>query len=431
VKPRRGCGHWFAAATLAGVAAFGVAHAQSGPGSAYADFVDTRDPPPYAQLSASQRESYDLGHALLNTQWVAAGTPQAERRDGLGPLFNAAACDACHNEGARGQGLSKDGLAPAPLVIQLQDTQAHAAHRVDDGDPVYGHVLNVSALPGYAAEGSVWVHYAERSGRYADGAPWTLRVPRYELRELRYGPMNPATAISPRLAPQLFGAGLLARVPDSALPPSGSSGPANTPRGRFGWQAASATLGQQTAIAMSREMGLTSQAIVHDDCTSAQVACRSAPSGGTPEVSAEFMQALLDFQTFLAVPRSKNTADNAAAAFADLGCAACHRPQLPVEGVDGIGGIAAYTDLSLHDLGTDLADRDVQGRTVPTRFRTAPLWGLGHAARRPLTLLHDGRARSIEEAILWHDGEAAAARERFEHLDAALRQRLLAWLAQL
>jgi len=431
VKRSRGCGFAFAAAALTTAVALDGAHAQSDLRSAYADFVDTRDPPSYASLNASQRESYDLGHALLNTQWVVAGTPNAERRDGLGPLFNAAACDACHNEGARGQGLSKDGLAPAPLVIQLQDTQAQAAHHVDDGDPVYGHVLNISALPDHVAEGSMWVHYAERSGRYPDGSTWTLRVPSYELRGLRYGPMNPATAISPRMAPQLFGVGLLARVPDSALPSSASTGSADTARGRFGWQAASATLERQTAIAMSREMGLTSSAIGHDDCTATQAACRSAPSGGTPEVSAEFMQALLDFQTFLAVPRSKNAADDASSSFADLGCAACHRPRLPVEGVDGIGEIAAYTDLSLHDLGTDLADRDAQGRTVPTRFRTAPLWGLGHATRPPLALLHDGRARSIEEAILWHDGEASAARMRFAGLDASGRKRLLDWLATL
>lgn len=429
MKRPGGCGFAFAAAVLTGAVCFDRAHAQSEPRSAYADFVDTRDPLPYAALDAAKRDSYDLGHALLNTQFVAAGTPKAERRDGLGPLFNAAACDACHNEGARGQGLSRDGLAPAPLVIQLQDAQALAAHRADDGDPVYGHVLNISALPGYEAEGGAWVRYTERSGLYPDGTSWTLRAPTYELRELHYGPMNPSTAISPRLAPQLFGVGLLAHVRDSALAASTSSGSANAPRGRFGWQVASATLEQQTAIAMSREMGLTSSVIDHDDCTSTQTACRSAPSGGTPEVSAEFMQALLDFQTFLAVPRSKNTADDASSSFAGIGCAACHRPRLPVEGVDGINEIAAYTDLSLHDLGTDLADRDAQGRIVPTRFRTAPLWGLGHTTRRPLTLLHDGRARSIEEAILWHDGEARAARTRFQSLGADERRRLLEWLA--
>ncbi|HEY0232892.1 MAG TPA: di-heme oxidoredictase family protein [Dokdonella sp.] len=424
MKPRNGCARLLAAVAQIGVVA--CANAQSAPGSAYADFVDTRDPPPYAALTPAQRESYDLGHALLNTQWVAAGTPRAERRDGLGPLFNAASCDACHNEGARGQGLMKDGVAPAPLVIQLQDTRARSAHRVDDGDPVYGHVLNISALPGYTPEGIAWVHYAERSGHYPDGTAWSLRVPSYELRELRYGALSTGSAISPRLAPPLFGVGLLAQVPESALPEA-----ADHPRGRFGWQSASATLEQQTAIAMSREMGLTSRTIAHDDCTDAQPACRSAASGGTPEVSAQFMSALLAFQAFLAVPHSNSNAGDASPLFAEAGCAACHRPQLPVEGVDGITRIAAYSDLSLHDLGAELADRDAAGNIVPSRFRTAPLWGLGHALRRPLTLLHDGRARSIEEAILWHDGEALQARRRFEASSATDRKRLLDWLGTL
>lgn len=416
-------------AALAGVAAAAPA-APDG----YADFGDARNPPPYAPLDAAERERYELGHMLLNTSWVAAGTPRAARRDGLGPLFNAASCDACHNNGARGQGIDRDGAAPAALVMQLRRSGERNA---DVADPTYGHALNVAALDGFTPEGDAQVRYVERAGAYADGTRWTLREPRYELRALSSGPLAADSVVAPRLAPQLFGAGLLERVPDAALRASAARGNGRLSRlpdgriGRFGWQATTATVEQQTAVALSREMGLTSSVIGRDDCTERERACRAAPSGGTPEVAPEFMQAFVAFQRHLAVPRTKAAAHDESARFAALGCAACHNTSLPVEGVPGIAAIAPYTDLLLHDLGEGLADRRADGRIEPSRWRTAPLWGLGHAARRPLALLHDGRARSIEEAILWHDGEARAARQGFERLDADARRALLAWIAAL
>lgn len=398
-----------------------------------ADFADTRDPPSWSTLDAAERERYDLGHALSNTLWLPAGTSNAARRDGLGPLFNAASCDACHNEGARGQGLAKDGSAPAAMVIQLR---RRGARNDDRADPVYGHALNTSALEGFRPEAEVRVRYAERGGDYPDGMRWSLRAPTYELLSLSSGPLAGDTVFAPRLTPQLFGAGLLERVPDAFLRDSAARARGRLSRladgriGRFGWQATTATIEEQTAVALSREMGLTSPLIDRDDCTPRQAACRAAPSGGTPEVPTEFMQALVAFQRHLAVPRAKAAPDQSAR-FAALGCAACHRPRLPVDGVPGLVAIAPYTDLLLHDLGDGLADRDANGRSVPSTWRTAPLWGLGHAARRPLALLHDGRARSIEEAVLWHDGEARTARRRFEQLDAAQRRRMLDWLAAL
>ncbi|HEY0181054.1 MAG TPA: di-heme oxidoredictase family protein, partial [Dokdonella sp.] len=161
-----------------------------------ADFADTRNPPPYRALGAAERARFDLGHALLNTQWVAAGTPNAARRDGLGPVFNAASCDACHNEGARGQGLAHDGALPASIVVQLARTTPDGG---DAPDPAYGHVLNPEALDGFAAEADVEVRYAVREGRYADGTPWQLREPHYEIRGLRYGALAADTAIKPRI----------------------------------------------------------------------------------------------------------------------------------------------------------------------------------------------------------------------------------------
>ncbi|MFT3904871.1 MAG: di-heme oxidoredictase family protein [Steroidobacteraceae bacterium] len=426
--------HCCGAAALAGLLgadATSAAESSQAP-SAYADFTDSRSPPPYRTLTADEQVQYELGHALFNTTWVAAGTANAARRDGLGPLYNAASCDACHNEGARSQGPAGNGplgsgRAPDGLILQLQGPGRSAdAGAGDAPDPVYGHVLNTAAIEGQPPEAVIDIEYRARNGRYADGTSWQLREPHYRITKLVNGPLAARTLIKPRLAPALFGVGLLQAVPAQA----GRSAE------RFGWQGAAHSVEDQTARAFSREMGLSSAQRPHDDCSAAQSACRTAPDGGEPEVSSEFMAALVAFQQWLAVPLAAVPAlptERGAALFADSGCVACHAPSLPLPGIDGLTQIHAYTDLRRHDLGAALADQRVDGSRVASRWRTAPLWGMANALRpnRSLGLMHDGRARSIEEAILWHDGEAYAARQRFEQLPAAQRAILCEWIARL
>lgn len=390
-------------------------------------FRDVRNPPSYHALGTAEQAQVTLGHAVFNTQWVPAGTAGAARRDGLGPLFNAAACDECHNEGAHGRGPSGDGDAPIALVMQLE-TPPHRDGMPQRGDPRYGLTLNTSAIPGIDAEGRLTIRYRVLAGHYFDGASWTLRAPRYVVSDLRYGPLSVRTILEPRLAPALFGVGLLAAVPGK-------------PGARFGWQGTSTSIRDQTTKAFSRDMGLTSSVVPHDDCTTMQPACRAGVNGGTPEVSAEFLAAVVAFQRNLAVPdRRAMPADLGPmrGLFADLGCAACHRPRLPANIIDAAGSVRSgiiepYTDLRLHDLGPGLADRTITGEIMPSRWRTAPLWGLGYrlSTERAPTFLHDGRARSIEEAILWHDGEARLARVKFERLSGSQRLKLLLWLGTL
>jgi CxxC motif-containing protein (DUF1111 family) len=424
-------------------------------------FTDRRNPPPYRKLSDAELARYDLGMAVFNTQFVPAGTPNAGRRAGVGPLFNSSSCDSCHNNGARGRGPTGDGPASSPLVIQLATTPTK--NPTDpEGDPVYGRVLNTVALDGVPPEGEAMIHYQETPGHYPDGTAFSLRVPHYTLTNLRYGPVSPRTLVKPRLAPALFGAGLL----DAAAITAGGAGTAATgattperahaaahdnatshvmpleqAHGRFGWQATALSVEDQTARAFSREMGLTSADIPHDDCTPAETACLHAPSNGSPEVSAEIFNAVLSFQRYLAVPASPTLhpiPDRDAKTFTDLGCVACHQPRLTVtltdaDGKDYAAIIAPYTDLRLHDLGTRLADETVAGKKVSSTWRTAPLWGLGYrmALEHFPTFLHDGRARSAEEAILWHDGEAASARQNLEQLPASQRKAFLRWLETL
>jgi len=390
-------------------------------------FVNRRDPPPYRKLNASETARYELGMAVFNTQFVVAGTAGAGRRDGVGPLFNAASCDECHNNGARGRGLTEDGPLPPSLVIQLAEPSPGNPHD-PPGDPVYGRVLNTLSLEGLPPEGVATVHYESFSGRYPDGSPWSLRVPQYRLTQLRYGLLSPHTIVKPRLAPALFGVGLLDAA-DGAKEQSS--------HGRFGWQASAVSIRDQTARAFAREMGLTSSDIQHDDCTATQTTCLKQPNGGTPEVSAELFDAVLTFQRWLAVPASP-TPQARSGTFVQLGCAECHRAERSIKLSDSGGQpveavIAPYTDLRLHDLGDGLADQTVAGKRVATKWRTAPLWGLGYrmSLESHPTFLHDGRARSAEEAILWHDGEAASARDHFERLPAAERTALLHWLETL
>lgn len=317
----------------------------------------------------------------------------------------------------------REGPAPAGLVMQLAGP--------DGAESGFGHVFNTSAIEGQKPEGFLRIRFREHQGRYPDGAQWTLREPIYDLAPAAGRSLDPGTVLKPRIAPALFGAGLLDAVPDAAIHGvTGASGAV----GRFGWQSQAHDLREQTAQALSREMGLTSSSSNRDDCGAKDAACTRAPHGGDPEVSPDFMEALLMFQRALAVPRVQRAATDEDAGlrlFGSMGCAACHAVRLPVAGVKEFEAVAAYTDLRLHDLGDGLADRDAEGRIVPTRWRTAPLWGLGYAVRDPasVALLHDGRASSIEEAILWHQGEAASARQRFEQLAPGERRRLLNWMS--
>jgi CxxC motif-containing protein (DUF1111 family) len=409
-----------------------------------AHFDDPLNPPFYRPIKGTESAHVELGLAVFKTLWAPAGTAGVARA-GLGPLFNAASCDACHNNGARGRGPSADGLAPSALVIQLA-TRAPDGSVLPHGDPVYGRVLNTAALKGVMEEGAVMIRYEEIPGRYPDGTPWSLRNPRYELTGLRYGPLKPDTLVKPRLAPALFGVGLFEAVPEAVIrrPKDARSS------GRFGWQAEAVSIRDQTGKAFALEMGLTSGDYPQDDCTSAQPQCLHQPDAGSPEVSAELFDAVVAFESVLAVPEPQGPAAEVASGvslFERLGCASCHAPRLPVSS----GVISPYTDLRLHDLGAPLADATVAGVKVTSRWRTAPLWGLGYrprSSRAPTflhdgrtryrpgnsnspTFLHDGRARSVEEAILWHDGEGRGARERFEHLSAKQRHDLLMWVENL
>lgn len=439
-----------ASATRSVADASSVAPANASPVRVRQDFPDRRNPPAWHALDEATQDAYRLGQLVFNSSWVPAGLANAARRDGLGPLFVLGSCDGCHNNGARGRGEVGERL-PNSFVMQL------------GGPPTaYGAVINTQALTGYAAEAQVSLRWKTRTGRYADGAVWNLREPQYSLGSLNYGELPQDVVLRPRIGPALFGAGLLEAVPLRQLRALQRAQPravrgdiawrevdgVKLP-GRFGWQADAVSIEDQTARALAREMGVTSRPIRQDDCTESQWQCRDAPNGGEPEASDEFLHALVAFQQHLAVPSPAPavgmkghagadervsmkgaTGAKGEALFARVGCAQCHRPVLVANrAAGGIVPIDAYTDLLVHDLGEGLADRTLAGVAVKSLWRTAPLWGMAQTiANGDPALLHDGRARSVEEAVLWHDGQAREARRGFERLPAQDRQVLLEWV---
>lgn len=351
-----------------------------------------------------------LGKALFERPWTAAGASNT-RTDGLGPMFNARACSSCHLRGGAGRMPDEDGRGLG-LVLRFAD------------DPIYGRQLQTNGVQGQVAEGRLDIAWESRERLIGDGTRVELRRPSWAVLQPGYGP--PPAAGSLRLAPSLRGIGLIARIPQGAIQsaaaepkPDGVTG--QVPTGRFGLRGTHGDLASQTSEAFLLDLGLAT--LDHPepwgDCTPAQRDCRHALQGASAEGGAELDQpvvaAIVSYLEALPPPAPSASPDPVGRdLFASTGCTACHRPSL--------AGVPAWSDLLLHRMGDGLADGGGDA------WRTAPLWGLGARLRGKAPLLHDGRARDALEAILWHDGEAAAARERFAALAPGRRDALFRFL---
>ncbi len=394
---------------------------------------------PIPGLSDEERLTFEIGNAFFDATWTPAGEESAAT-DGLGPLFAAASCGACHARDGRG---SPEGEG---FVLRVGAT---------DGSPLdgYGSQIQRRGVTGVPPEASVVVSYTEEPGAYLDGAAFSLRVPAYTLEAPGYGSFGSFTS-SPRVAPATFGVGLIEAIPEDSLlageDPDDANGDGISGRanrlgdgavGRFGLKASVPTVEAQVALAFHRDLGITSPAFPNENCTTIQTACAASPSGGEPELTNERLQLIVAYVSTLAVPKRRNL-DEApvvagASLFESLQCDLCHTPSFRT-GDHGIGLltgqlITPFSDFLLHDMGEGLADGKLDGSASGSEWRTAPLWGLGlvEEVSGHSFLLHDGRARSIEEAILWHGGEATASRDGFIALSAEDRRRLVAFLESL
>jgi CxxC motif-containing protein (DUF1111 family) len=391
-----------------------------------------------------------LGRALFERSWVSAPA-STKSTDGLGPFYNARSCAACHTA-VRRQPADESGRAVSSAIV-VKFTGSDAP------DPVYGEQLQTTGVHGLPAEGQVQISYEEIPIALADGRVVRLQKPSYRIDDLGYGPLDPATVLSPRVPPSLAGIGLLERIDAASIlawaeaekargdgisgQPSRPADCADQPRciGRFGWKAAAAAIDDQNALAFSLDIGMSTprRPAPWGDCTPTEDVCQRAPHGadaaaGETEIAPQLL-ALVDAFVRAEPAPTRHGADSPLAAmgttiFADVGCAACHRPSYKIAAADGETlVISPYSDLLLHDLGDGL--RDAAGPAG--EWRTAPLWGLGTIDRAagPKAYLHDGRARSLEEAILWHGGEATQVVEALKALTTDEWNALLAFLRSL
>lgn len=423
---------------------------------------------PSANLPPEKRVDFSVGNSFFRSPWVIAPSTTTAR-DGLGPLFNTNACQNCHIRDGRGHPPEPGASNAVSMLVRLSipDDEADADLVRILGvkpEPTYGIQLQDMAVPGVAPEGKVRISYDALTLHFRDGTPIHLRQPTLELTHLGYGPMHAQTRASARIAPPMIGLGLLEAIPDEAIlanadpddsKGSGISGRPNqvwdetrqqTVLGRFGWKAGQPTLAQQNAHAASGDMGLTSRLMPRDDCTAAQADCLSAPNGngenGELEISDNIMRLMLFYTRNLGVPARRDVDDpqvlQGKGLFYKAGCQQCHVPTFTTSATAAEPELASqvihpYTDLLLHDMGEGLADHRDEFLATGREWRTPPLWGIGLTAvvSQPPRYLHDGRARSLMEAIVWHGGEAQAAQRQVLAFDANERAALLAFLNSL
>lgn len=419
---------------------------------------------PSANLAPMRRLDFSVGNSFFRNPWVIAPA-STTARDGLGPLLNTNACQNCHIKDGRGHPPAPDATSAVSMLVRLSIPAGpeHAEVVRERGiapEPSYGGQLQDMAIPGVAPEGKVRLRYSTEQVRFADGTEVELRRPEIELNDLAYGDLHPETRMSLRIAPPMIGLGLLEAIPEEALLANadpddrngdGISGRPNrvfdqtsrqTVIGRFGWKAGQPSLNQQNADAFFNDMGLSTSLLSGSSCTDRQTECRAMPDGGEPEVSDDILAQVLFYTRNLGVPARRNVDDPQVLAgktlFHRAGCQSCHVPQFTTAADAAEPELAnqlirPYTDLLLHDMGEGLADDRAEFEANGREWRTPPLWGIGltQAVSGHTQFLHDGRARNLLEAILWHGGEAEKARQIVLGYDQNERTALLSFLESL
>ena len=424
---------------------------------------------PAANLEDAERTRFVIGNSFFKRNWVEAPA-STTARDGLGPHFLARSCGGCHLFDGRGepppwrQGLSDE--QPLALLIRLS-VPGVDAHGGPKHEPVYGDQFNTAAIQNVKPEGEVAMRWKPIQGRFADGTRYTLQQPQYTLRNLAYGPLVPGTLMSPRIAPQIIGVGLLEAIAEqdilanaarqAALPGLIKGQPNRVwdvvaqreMLGRFGWKANVATLAHQTAGAFHGDIGITSRHFPAETCTPAQKDCLAAPDGsgdGQPELEDATLEQVVFYQATLAPPARRNAQDpevlQGQRLFAQAQCAVCHRPsyttaegpfpRLTSQALQG-QTIWPYTDLLLHDMGDALADGRPDFLANGRQWKTPPLWGTGliRDVNGHTRLMHDGRANGVLEAILWHGGEAEASKQQVLQMKKSERNALVKFVESL
>ncbi|SDX90188.1 CxxC motif-containing protein, DUF1111 family [Ruegeria halocynthiae] len=427
---------------------------------------------PSANISFEQELDFKVGNGLFKKIWVSSPSSTLAS-DGLGPLYNARSCQRCHIKDGRGHTPNgqDDSAVSMFLRVSIPGTPEDAPAEIKDyiatlPDPNYGGQMQDFALAGHPAEYRLDITYEEISVELSGGETASLRRPTYKAADLGYGPLHPDAMLSPRVAPQMIGLGLLESIPVEDLltkaDPDDEDGDGISGRpnivwskefgepmiGRFGYKAGMPTVMEQSSAAFAGDIGISSPLYPapYGDCTEAQINCIEAPHGDNDVRGFEIDEVGMDLVAFysrnLGVPARRNTEDptvlRGKEVFHTSGCASCHTPayvthRMPDRPEHSFQLIWPYTDLLLHDMGEDLADNRPEARATGREWRTPPLWGIGLTQRVSghTQFLHDGRARNLLEAILWHGGEAQTARDTLVSMSITDRDALIRFLESL
>jgi CxxC motif-containing protein (DUF1111 family) len=431
---------------------------------------------PAANMPFEQQLDFRIGNGIFRKLWVAAPS-STTASDGLGPLYNARSCMQCHTRDGRGH--TPDANWPEDNAVSMflrlsipaqnpEQEQLLLERRVSSiPEPTYGNQLQDFAVTGLQAEGKMQISYNEEQIRLADDETVSLRHPSYSITNPGFGPFHPELMISPRIAPAMIGLGLLEQIPEQAILAladpedkngDGISGRANQvwdnqkqqiSLGRFGWKAGSPTLNQQNNSAFNGDIGISTpySPKPSGDCTALQLVCLQMPNGNTEqqeglEASSEMNRVLLFYSRHIAVPARRNVADpevlKGKELFHSSGCASCHQPSFVTAETSELPMLSQqliwpYSDMLLHDMGEGLADNRPEFAANGREWRTPPLWGIGLTKKvsGKENYLHDGRARTLLEAIIWHGGEALTSRKKVQQLSSEERNQLIKFLESL
>ncbi len=427
-----------------------------------------------ANMSFEREMDFKIGNGFFKRLWVSAPA-STQAADGLGPLYNARSCQRCHIKDGRGHPPSETDNNAISMFLRLsippqndEQRELLKQHRVNViPEPTYGTQLQDIAIQGHNAEGRMQIEYKEIAVKLADGEVVKLRQPSYSVTDLGYGPLHPETMLSPRVTPQMIGLGLLDAIaandilaqadPDDKNG-DGISGKANqvwsaehnkVMLGRFGWKAGSPSVNEQSQAAFAGDIGISVPLHANGagECTALQTKCQQAANGNSPqyenlEAHSMVSQLVTFYSSNLSVParRKHNSADVLAGKklFYDSGCIGCHRPKyitpiLADKPEQSNQLIWPYSDMLLHDMGDGLADNRPEAKATGSEWRTAPLWGIGltPVVNGHSFYLHDGRARNLLEAILWHGGEAKHSRDAVVKMTKQQREYLLSFIQSL
>ena len=408
---------------------------------------------PSANLPMSKRDQFFIGNAFFTKPWVSAPA-STTARDGLGPLFITNACQSCHVKDGRGRPPLNNDENFRSLLVRLSTENSQQP------DPIYGDQLQTRAINGVAAEAKPQLYYEYLTGQFADGSDFELRKPVLKITQWAYGEPQQPLLTSLRVAPAMIGLGLLEAIEENTLldfadpddaNSDGISGKINRvfevgkeqPNvGRFGWKAEQPSIKQQVAAAFNGDMGLTTSIFPGQPCTEKQVRCLNQPHGGEPEITDEILDTVNFYSHHLAVPVRRNINDpdvvKGEQLFSQAGCMSCHKTNITTGELEHFPElnqqqIHPYTDLLLHDMGDGLSDSRPSFDANGNEWRTPPLWGIGlvNIVNDHSFFLHDGRARNLMEAVLWHGGEAEQAKQSVIKMTISERNSLIEFLKSL